>query len=380
MSPKKWSFLGVFITALVVLAGCQQPPAAPGNLAITGPESGVPNEHYSFVAAVDPLTTTVPLTYQWEVTGATPISSTSGLTHTAEFTWDKPGLYDVTVTASNAAGKTSKSYKFLVAMPLSADSTEAAQTIFKQQNQAKTSHIDLNLNLNLKLNGLKTQDAQSAQTLALFKNFKANATVSGDVDNVKNEFHLQGELDLGALTPFIANGEDTLKFEVIMVGNKIYSKTANDTTWNVQDAPDTKSGSTATSVLGPELLASLLQDTIKADKLSDETIDGVDTYHYKVTLDMAKLIDAANDLSSATGGSPLDPQTITEAKKLFANSLFEVDLWAGKLDLLNRQAKAHFNLNLDNIPDQPGATALIDLTLDSKASKINEPVTITAPK
>jgi PKD repeat protein len=380
MPHKKWWLLGVLIAALVMLAGCQQSPAAPGKLSITGPESGVPNQRYSFAAAVEPITTTVPLTYQWEVTGATPISSTSGLTHTAEFTWDKPGMYDVTVTASNAAGKTSQSYKFLVAMPLPDDSTAATRTILKQQKDAKTSHIDLGLKLNLKLNGLKTQDAQSAQALNLFKNFKASATLSGDVDNDKNAFQLQGELDLGALTPLIANGEDTLKFEVIMVGNKIYSKAASDTEWHVQDAPDTKSGSTAGNVLGPELLANLLQDTLKADKLADEKIDGVDTYHYKVTLDMVEFIDAVNNLSGVTGSSRLDPQQLAEAKKLFADSVFEIEMWVGKLDLLNRQAKAHINLNLTNIPDQPGATALIDLTLDTKSSKINEPVNITAPK
>ncbi|HTP11437.1 MAG TPA: hypothetical protein VMP08_24460, partial [Anaerolineae bacterium] len=73
-------------------------------------------------------------------------------------------------------------------------------------------------------------------------------------------------------------------------------------------------------------------------------------------------------------------QTINEAKKLLANSVFEVEMWSGKLDLLTRQAKAHLNFNLNNIPDQPGATALIDLTLDTKASNVNQPVTITAPK
>jgi hypothetical protein len=380
MSPRKWLLFGSLIAAVTLLAACQQPPAAPAQLTITGPQSGVPNERYSFVAAVEPLTTSVPLMYQWEVTGAAPISSTSGLTHTAEFAWDKPGLYDVTVTARNAAGQASKSYQFVVALPLSNDSAEAARTIFKQQDQAKTNHIDLDLKLNLKLNGFKAQDAQSTQALALFKNFKGGVTVSGDVDNVNNEFHVQGELDLGAITPLIANGEDTLKFEAIMADNKIYTKAASDATWHVQDAPNTRSGGSGTTPLGPQIMASLLHDTITADKLADEKIDGVDTYHYRVTLDMAKLLEAANDLASLSGSSSLEPKQLDQIKQLFASSLVEVELWAGKLDLLNRQAKGHVNLNMANIPDQPGATALIDLTLDSRASKINEPVAITAPK
>jgi hypothetical protein len=40
----------------------------------------------------------------------------------------------------------------------------------------------------------------------------------------------------------------------------------------------------------------------------------------------------------------------------------------------------HFNMNMKDIPDQPGASALIDLTLQDTMSKINQPVTITAPK
>ena len=65
---------------------------------------------------------------------------------------------------------------------------------------------------------------------------------------------------------------------------------------------------------------------------------------------------------------------------MLKDALIEVDLWSGKQDLLLRQVKVHFNLNMQDIPDQPGATALIDLTLQDTITKVNEPVTITAPK
>jgi hypothetical protein len=45
-----------------------------------------------------------------------------------------------------------------------------------------------------------------------------------------------------------------------------------------------------------------------------------------------------------------------------------------------RQVKAHFNLNMKDIPDQPGASALVDFLLTDTASKVNQPVTITAPQ
>jgi len=62
------------------------------------------------------------------------------------------------------------------------------------------------------------------------------------------------------------------------------------------------------------------------------------------------------------------------------DSTLDIELWAGKSDLLLRQVKAHFNLNMKDIPDQPGASALIDFLLTDTASKVNQPVTITAPQ
>jgi hypothetical protein len=47
---------------------------------------------------------------------------------------------------------------------------------------------------------------------------------------------------------------------------------------------------------------------------------------------------------------------------------------------LLRQVKAHFNLNMKDIPDQPGASALVDFTLQNTSSNVNQPVTITAPE
>src|SRR5512143_2823059 len=107
-------------------------------------------------------------------------------------------------------------------MPLPQDPLEAVKTIADKQKEVKSQHIDLNLGLNLKLDGLTGQQAQSA---AMFKNFKANANISGDVDNAKEDFALKGDLDLGPLTAFLAQGEDKLTFEAVKVGEKMYTKT-----------------------------------------------------------------------------------------------------------------------------------------------------------
>jgi len=82
----------------------------------------------------------------------------------------------------------------------------------------------------------------------------------------------------------------------------------------------------------------------------------------------------------AGNSSDIDQTQMDQAKQVLKGSTLEVELWAGKADLLLRQAKVHFNMNMKDIPDQPGASALIDLTLQDTMSKINQPVTITAPK
>jgi len=266
-------------------------------------------------------------------------------------------------------------------MPVPQDPLEAVKTIADKQSEVKTQHIDLNLALGLKLDGLTGDQAQAA---ALFKNFKANANISGDVDGAKNDFALKGDLDLGPLTAFVAQGEDKLTFEAVKVGEKIYSKTnAGDTAgkWNEQDAPKaTTDTASKDNPLNPEMVMSLLKQASKAEKLADEKIGDVDTYHYKVTLNPETLIDSIANLAKSTGsGGDIDEAQMAEAKKFLKDAVLEVELWAGKQDLLLRQTKVHFNLNLKDLPDMPGATALIDFALTNMSTNINQPVTIAPP-
>jgi hypothetical protein len=265
-------------------------------------------------------------------------------------------------------------------MPVPQDPLEAVKTIADKQKEVKSQHIDVNMALNLKLDGLTGDQAQAA---ALFKNFKANANISGDVDSASENFDLKGDVDLGPLTAFIAQGEDKLSFEARKVGDKIYSKAnAGDTPgeWNESDAPKATTDTTSKeNPLSPEMVMSLLKQGSKAEKLADEKIGDVDTYHYKVTLNPEALINALADLAK-TSGAEVDTTQMAEAQKFLKDSLLEVELWAGKQDLLLRQTKVHLNLNLKDIPDMQGATALIDFALTDTASKINQPVTVVAPK
>ena len=151
--------------------------------------------------------------------------------------------------------------------------------------------------------------------------------------------------------------------------------------WTEQDAPESTTAESSSNPLSPEMVMGLLKQSSKAEKLADENIGGVDTYHYKVTLNSDALIDSLVDIARATGNTAdVDAQQLAEAKNLLKDSTLEVDLWASKQDLLIRKAVVHFNLNLKDIPDQPGASAVIDFTLEDAISKINEPVTITPPQ
>ena len=265
--------------------------------------------------------------------------------------------------------------------PVPQDPMEAIKLIADKQKDVKSQHVDMNLGLQLKLDGLS---GDAAQTAAMFKNFKGGITVSGDVDSAKEDFALKGDIDLGPLTALVTQGQDKLSFEAVKVGEKMYTKAnvgdaAN--TWNEQDAPKATTDVTKTNPLDPAMVMGLLKQASKAEKLADEKIGDTDTYHYKVTMDPAALIDQLASLAALSGNSSaVDKAQMDQAKQALKGSTLEVDLWAGKADLLLRQMKVHFNMNMTNIPDQPGATALIDLTLQNTSSKINQPVTITAPQ
>jgi len=76
-------------------------PVALDSLAISGLTAGWVGTSYTFTAAVEPVTTTLPLTYVWQAEGQAPITHTGGLSDTASFLWPAPGVYTLTVRAAN---------------------------------------------------------------------------------------------------------------------------------------------------------------------------------------------------------------------------------------------------------------------------------------
>jgi hypothetical protein len=268
--------------------------------------------------------------------------------------------------------------------PVPADPVEAVKLIADKQKEIKTQHLDLTLDLGLKMSGINTDDAQGQQMLALFKNFKGNLTMNGDVDTTKNDFGFKGTVDIGPFTAFLAQGADTLEFEVIKIGDKMYSKAAGQD-WSETDVKEaTTSDATPTPdkpQISAQQLSEMLKKAAKAEKLADEKIDNVDSFHYKVTLNTMDLLTEIQKLAQSTGqAAEIDPQQMEEAQKVLKDSTVEVELWVGKTDLYIRQQNIHFTLNVKDIPDQPEATVNVDLVVNAKTTKINEPITLAAPK
>ena len=266
-----------------------------------------------------------------------------------------------------------------------ADPVEAVKTIADKQADVKSEHLNLSLDLGIQAQGLSTSgDATTAGIANLLKNFKANLTLDGDVDNAKQDMQLTGTFDLGDLNSLLTlQGIDKRQFDLVKVGDTMYVRLAGQD-WNsvpVSSGTVTSTGQSSSSAFDMSQLAALLKKVAKAEKLDDETIGGVDSYHFKVTLNPTDLLtELANIAQASDPSAKVDQAQLDQAKTLLQDSTVEVDMWVGKSDLFIRKEIVHLNLNLKNIPDQPGVSAVIDFSLTGNISKINQPVTITAPK
>ena len=258
--------------------------------------------------------------------------------------------------------------------PIPSDPVEAVKLILDKQKDIKSQHTDLTADLTLKLEGLPSDDS----TAAIFKNFKANLTAGGDADNAKQDFSLKGTADLGVLTSFLSQGADQLEFEAIKVGDTMYSRLAEQE-WSETPIETTSGDNAAPADLAKvqSQINDILKKVAKAERLGDEAIDGVDSYHFKVALDPVEMI---NEVAKLRLGGDVDQAQVDQARELLKDSQFNLEMWVGKADLFIRQEKFNVTVNLKNIPDAPAdATVFMQLNVTVKASKLNQPVTISKP-
>jgi hypothetical protein len=83
---------------------CPADVVPPASLDLSGPPGGISGVGYEFTAAVAPPTTTLPLTYTWQVDDQPTTVITGGLSVTQTYTWTSSGSKQLVVTAENTAG------------------------------------------------------------------------------------------------------------------------------------------------------------------------------------------------------------------------------------------------------------------------------------
>ena len=83
-------------------------------LTLNGPQVAMPDQSLTYTATVNPMTTTIPLTYTWVVDGQSTIVHINGLVDTQSFTWSTPGAYKIKVTATNEDMEISGTWKVLI--------------------------------------------------------------------------------------------------------------------------------------------------------------------------------------------------------------------------------------------------------------------------
>jgi uncharacterized repeat protein (TIGR01451 family) len=74
------------------------------SVTLSGPASGEVGAKLTFTANVAPLTATLPITYTWQASGLPLLTHSGAISDMATFTWETPGVKNVSVTASNSLG------------------------------------------------------------------------------------------------------------------------------------------------------------------------------------------------------------------------------------------------------------------------------------
>lgn len=85
-------------------------------VSVAGPLEGYVGVPYDFIADSNPPTTTLPVDYLWQVTGQPTLTVTNGLVDTQTFSWNSPGVKDLDVWVTNAAGSVTATHSIEIGL------------------------------------------------------------------------------------------------------------------------------------------------------------------------------------------------------------------------------------------------------------------------
>jgi len=83
---------------------------APLSVAITGPLTDATNLPVSFLANLQPISTSLPITYVWQATDQPTVTHTHSISDSVQFTWHTTGTITLTLTATNRAATVTDSH------------------------------------------------------------------------------------------------------------------------------------------------------------------------------------------------------------------------------------------------------------------------------
>ena len=99
------------------LTDCQY-PFPPTAVSLTGPLTGTTNTTYTFQASLQPLTTTLPVTYTWTSDEQTAVSRLVWNTNdNITYTWPLAGSKTITLTASNGLSQVTTTHTIMLTAP-----------------------------------------------------------------------------------------------------------------------------------------------------------------------------------------------------------------------------------------------------------------------
>jgi hypothetical protein len=88
------------------------------SLNLSGRNDGGIGVTYPFTATVLPITTTLPLTYVWQVSNHPTLTFTHGLSATQSISWSTPGSKQIVAEAFNAAGSAVTTHTIVIDSPI----------------------------------------------------------------------------------------------------------------------------------------------------------------------------------------------------------------------------------------------------------------------
>jgi len=251
------------------------------------------------------------------------------------------------------------------AVSLPADPVEAARQIQNRATTIQSAHVTMNLNLEVHVTPAAGQD-QSPMAFPESVKVSAEGDFAKRDDGQPPDMHVTVRLNTQGMTKTIqviqVDGHQWVNSEGKWEENKNFQKQAESIVRG-----------SMISDTNPQDMLTQWPDIGNVERLPDETIDGVSTYHYRFSVDPKK-ITLPESLKD-------DPATGAILEELLRDLQFQFEVWAGKDNLWLRQGRLNLKAKFTAPPNSDQPIPSLSLKLDGlvKLSKFNEPVVIKPP-